>query len=57
MTRLRKVSTTVGSRGLGDTLEKAISKATFGKVKSCGKCKKRRDKLNQMFPYKKNPKE
>ena len=40
------------SRGLGDTVEKVINKVTAGKVKSCGKCKKRRDALNRAFPYK-----
>ena len=46
-------------RGLGDTIEK-ITKATgIKKVvekvtgkKDCG-CKKRKEKLNEMFPYKK----
>lgn len=35
--------------GLGDTIEK-ITK-TIG-IKPCGGCKKRRDKLNKLFPYK-----
>jgi len=47
------------SRGLGDTIEK-ITKATGIKrvvdkitgEKDCG-CKKRKEKLNKMFPYKK----
>tara|TARA_Y100001973_G_C5140140_1_gene302484 strand:+ start:159 stop:458 length:300 start_codon:yes stop_codon:yes gene_type:complete len=39
------------SKGLGDSIEKAIKTATFGKVKSCDSCKKRRDKLNKLFPY------
>jgi hypothetical protein len=38
----------VKSRGLGDTIEKATK--AFG-VSSCGGCKKRRDKLNKMVPY------
>jgi len=52
------------SKGLGDTIEK-ITKATgikamtdhISKVtkKPCG-CKKRKDKLNQMFPYGKEEK-
>tara|TARA_R100000995_G_C3446636_1_gene106008 strand:+ start:511 stop:678 length:168 start_codon:yes stop_codon:yes gene_type:complete len=54
MTRLRKVSTTIGSKGFGDTVEKVIKKVTAGKVKPCGGCKKRRDALNKMFPYKQN---
>ena len=37
------------SRGLGDTVAK-VTKA-FG-VKPCGRCKKRQQKLNEMFPYK-----
>ena len=40
------------SRGLGDTVEKAIKKATRGKVKPCVGCKKRRDVLNTLLPYK-----
>ena len=50
------------SRGLGDSNEK-FTKATGIKAavdatakavgKDCG-CKKRRDKLNEMFPYKSN---
>ena len=50
------------SKGLGDSIEKlttatGIKKAvtTIGRrvgVKDCG-CKKRKDKLNKMFPYKK----
>lgn len=38
------------SAGLGDTIEKATSKLG---IKSCGGCKRRRDKLNKAFPYKK----
>ncbi len=50
------------SKGLGDSIEKfttatGIKKAVTTKgrrvgVKDCG-CKKRKDKLNKMFPYKK----
>ena len=40
------------SKGLGDTLKKAIEKVTLGKVKPCGGCKKRQEKLNKLFPYK-----
>jgi len=49
-------------RGLGDTVESftkatgiktAVEKTTKAAgIKDCG-CSKRRDKLNQMFPYKK----
>ena len=41
------------SKGLGDTVEKVIRKVTGGKVKPCGKCKKRKEVLNKYFPYKK----
>ena len=40
-----------GSKGLGDSVEKFIKKATGGRVKTCGGCKKRRDWLNRMVPY------
>ena len=39
------------SRGLGDTVSKIIKRATFGKSKECEPCKKRKEKLNRMFPY------
>ena len=39
------------SRGLGDTVKKAIDKITRGKVKPCGGCEKRRKILNKMIPY------
>ncbi len=41
------------SKGLGDTVKKAINKVTRGKLrpkKNCG-CNKRRKKLNDIFPY------
>ena len=40
------------SRGIGDTVEKIIHKVSGGKVKSCGGCKERRNKLNNLLPYK-----
>ena len=40
------------SKGLGDTISKVINKATLGKVKECEPCKKRKEALNKMFPYK-----
>ena len=55
------ISDFIGSKGLGDTVEKitqitgikkaveTVSKATG---KDCG-CNKRKEKLNKMFPYKK----
>ena len=44
------------SKGLGDTIEKittatGIKKVVESTVKDCG-CSKRKDALNQMFPYK-----
>ncbi len=44
------------SRGLGDTVAKAIHTVTGGLVKPCGGCKKRQKRLNEMFPYG-NPKD
>ena len=41
----------VKSRGLGDTVAKVIQKATGGRVKPCGGCKKRQQKLNELVPY------
>ena len=43
----------ITSVGLGDTVSKVIKKVTAGKVKECAPCAKRREKLNQIFPYKK----
>ncbi len=40
------------SRGVGDTVEKIIHRVSGGRVKSCGGCKKRRDALNKLLPYK-----
>lgn len=42
------------SKGLGDTVSKAISAVSFNRIKPCGACKKRQEKLNKMFPYKKD---
>ena len=39
------------SRGLGDTVAKAIHTATGGLVKPCAGCRKRQAKLNQAIPY------
>ena len=41
------------SRGLGDTLAKAIKAFTGGKVKPCTACERRRQMLNKAVPYKK----
>ena len=38
-------------KGIGDTVERGIKKITRGKVKSCGGCQKRKDFLNEYFPY------
>ncbi len=38
--------------GLGDTLASIIHRATFGKVHPCSSCQKRRELLNDLFPYK-----
>ncbi len=52
------------SRGLGDTIEKVAKATGVSKIaetvtkvtgKDCG-CKKRKEKLNQAFPYKEKPK-
>ena len=40
------------SRGLGDTIAKALSKVGVKKKEGCG-CAERQDKLNNLFPYKK----
>ena len=55
-----KTGTTTKSKGLGDTIEKVteatgikkVVKAVFGE--DCG-CDERRDKLNKIFPYSKQP--
>lgn len=41
------------SKGLGDTIKKVTNKLG---IKQCGGCKKRQEKLNRLFPYKKEPK-
>ena len=42
----------VGTKGLGDTISNVINKVSRGKVTPCGGCKKRQNKLNEIFPYK-----
>jgi hypothetical protein len=42
------------SKGLGDTVSKFINKVTGGKVEECKPCKRRREMLNNKFPYKNN---
>lgn len=41
----------VGSEGFGDTLAWAIERITFGLVKPCGRCNRRRAWLNRLWPY------
>ena len=41
-------------KGLGDTVSRAIKTVSKGKIEECGGCKKRRDLLNKMIPYR-NP--
>lgn len=48
----------MGSKGLGDTIAKitkatGIDKVVEAIVEDCG-CKERQEKLNKLFPYKKN---
>jgi hypothetical protein len=43
----------MSNKGLGDTVEAVIKRATFGRVrpkKGCG-CKKRKQWLNEKVPY------
>jgi len=40
------------SKGLGDTVEKVIKVLSRGKAKPCGGCKKRKEALNKLMPYK-----
>ena len=42
------------SVGIGDTVSKFIKMMSRGKIQECPQCKKRKEKLNKMFPYKKN---
>ena len=45
------------ARGLGDTIERLIQAVFRSRVKSCGGCKRRRDRLNRRFPYKERRRE
>jgi hypothetical protein len=43
----------MSSKGLGDTVEKILKAAGVQKAKKeCSPCKKRKERLNKMFPYK-----
>ena len=39
--------------GFGDIVGRAINVVTRGKIKECGGCKKRKQFLNRMIPYRK----
>ena len=39
------------SKGFGDTVSKIIKKMSGGKAKECEPCRKRKERLNKMFPY------
>jgi hypothetical protein len=38
-------------RGLGDTIAKVIHRATGGRLKKCGGCKRRQAAMNRVLPY------
>ena len=38
-------------KGFGDTVARAIRTVSRNRIKECGGCKDRRDKLNKIFPY------
>ena len=40
------------SKGLGDTVSKAIKTVSGGRVQECAPCAKRRSYLNRLVPYK-----
>jgi len=42
------------SKGLGDTVAKVIHAVTG--IEPCEACRRRRDRLNEMFPYRAKPK-
>ena len=50
----REIKDLTSSEGLGDTISKFIKSVTRGKIKECEPCKKRREALNKMFPYKRD---
>ncbi len=52
--RMSEEAESSASEGLGDTISKFIKNVTMGKAKECEPCKKRREALNKMFPYKNN---
>lgn len=38
-------------RGIGDVVERGIKWLTRGRIKPCGGCRRRRDRLNQLWPF------
>ena len=42
------------STGVGDTISKLVKVLSGGKIKECNKCNERKEKLNKIFPYKKD---
>ena len=42
------------SKGLGDTLARALTGMTLVFLAPCGACKDRQETLNKYFPYKKD---
>lgn len=50
---LQKLQPDNKSEGLGDTIKKVTDKLG---IKQCGGCKRRQEKLNRLFPYKKDGK-
>ena len=41
-------------RGIGDTISRAIKTVTRGSMNECGGCKKRKEYLNKLIPFR-NP--
>ena len=37
--------------GIGDLIEHAIKWVTRGRIKPCGGCRRRRDRLNRLWPF------
>tara|TARA_E500000318_G_C3375038_1_gene139970 strand:- start:5 stop:187 length:183 start_codon:yes stop_codon:yes gene_type:complete len=51
MSKKIKVDLFGNDKGLGDTVGKIIQTVSRGKIKECGGCKKRKDILNRLVPY------
>ena len=41
----------MNNKGLGDTIGSIINKVSYGKIKECGGCKKRKEWLNKNVSY------